>query len=376
MGQPVNPLLGNTQALLGADPELYRQQLVQAEQQRIQALPPQQALAAQLGTLFGRGLGNVATGQNFFEVTNPVLQNLTKIQNVYNTAMQAADPNDPLSFYKELQTRFADAGLGVQALMASEQLRRTQSELTKAKGEEIRTKSAQIDYYAKNPDELMSEIAKQRGLGTEAGNTKANELAGLLGQVTYARDLDRAKQIADIELKNAQTETQKAQALNFREQIASGKYDFKVIAQNGVTPSHIVIIDKKTGEEKVKPLSENLFGGTPPPAAAGASSKEKPSAAQFDKRNQPAATASPSASAPAPAAAPVQAAPVAASPYNQETGTYRIALDPEYQQIQADAQANLVRLQTEPAYQAEINQRIQALQAKIQRNFGNRVVIQ
>lgn len=375
MGQPVNPLLGNTQALLGADPELYRQQLVQAEQQRIQALPPQQALAAQLGTLFGRGLGNVATGQNFFEVTNPVLQNLTKIQNVYNTAMQAADPNDPLSFYKELQTRFADAGLGVQALMASEQLRRTQSELTKAKGEEIRTKSAQIDYYAKNPDELMSEIAKQRGLGTEAGNTKANELAGLLGQVTYARDLDRAKQIADIELKNAQTETQKAQALNFREQIASGKYDFKVIAQNGVTPSHIVIIDKKTGEEKVKPLSENLFGGTPPPAA-GAASKEKPSAAQFDKRNQPAAPASPTASTPAPAAAPAQVAPVAASPYNQETGTYRIALDPEYQQIQADAQANLIRLQTEPAYQAEINQRIQALQAKIQRNFGNRVVIQ
>lgn len=375
MGQPVNPLLGNQQALLGADPELYRQQLIQQEQARIGALPAQNQLGATLGTLLGRGLVNVAQDRGFFEVTNPVLQNLTKIQNVYNTAMQAADPNDPLSFYKELQTRFADAGLGVQALMASEQLRRTQSELTKAKGEEIRTKSAQIDYYAKNPDELMSEIAKQRGLGTEAGNTKANELAGLLGQVTYARDLDRAKQIADIELKNAQTETQKAQALNFREQIASGKYDFKVIAQNGVTPSHIVIIDKKTGEEKVKPLSENLFGGTPPPAA-GATSKEKPSAAQFDKRNQPAAPASPAASAPAPAAAPVQTAPVAASPYNQETGTYRIALDPEYQQIQADAQANLVRLQTEPAYQAEINQRIQALQAKIQRNFGNRVVIQ
>jgi hypothetical protein len=268
MGQPVNPLLSNPQTLLGADPELYRQQLIQAEQQRFAALPPQQALAAQLGNVLGRGISNVANDRGFFEVTNPVLQNLTKIQNVYNQAMQASDPNDPLSFYKELQTRFADAGLGVQSLMASEQLRRTQSELTKAKGEEIRTKSSQIDYYAKNPDELMSEITKQRGLGTEAGNTKANELAGLLGQVTYARDLDRAKQIADIELKNAQTEAQRAQARNFQEQIASGKYDFKVIAQNGVTPSHIVIIDKKTGEEKVKPLSENLFGGTPPPAPA------------------------------------------------------------------------------------------------------------
>jgi hypothetical protein len=269
MGQPVNPLLGNYQTMLGADPEMYRQQLIQQEQQRIAALPAQNQLGAQLGTILGRGLVNVAQDRGFFEVTNPVLQRLTSIQNVYNTAMQNADPNDPLSFYKNLEAGFKEIpGLGVQALMANQELRRVQSEMTKARGEEIKTKSAQVDYYAKNPDELMSEITKQRALGTEEGNNKANELAGLLGQVTYARDLDRAKQIADIELKGAQTEAQKAQALNFKEQIASGKYDFKVIAQNGVTPSHIVIIDKKTGEEKVKPLSENLFGGTPPPGTA------------------------------------------------------------------------------------------------------------
>ena len=268
MGQPVNPLLGNQQALLGADPELYRQQLIQQEQARIGALPAQSQLGATLGSLLGRGLVNVAQDRGFFEVTNPVLQKLTGIQDVYNQAMQAADPNDPTSLYKELQTRFADRGYGREALMSAEQLRRTESELVKTRGEELRTKSAQVDYYAKNPDELMSEITKQRSLGTEAGNTKANELAGLLGQVTYARDLDRAKQIADIELKGAQTEAQRAQARNFQEQIASGKYDFKIIAQNGVTPSHIVIIDKKTGEEKVKPLSENLFGGVPPPGTA------------------------------------------------------------------------------------------------------------
>jgi hypothetical protein len=265
MGQPVNPLLGNYQTMLGADPELYRQQLIQQEQARIGALPAQSQLGAQLGSLLGRGLTNIAQDRGFFEVTNPVLQKLTGIQDVYNQAMQAADPNDPTSLYKELQTRFADRGYGREALMSAEQLRRTESELVKTRGEEIRTKSAQVDYYAKNPDELMSEITKQRSLGTEAGNTKANELAGLLGQVTYARDLDKAKQIADIELKGAQTEAQRAQARNFQEQIASGKYDFKIIAQNGVTPSHIVIIDKKTGEEKVKPLSENLFGGAPPP---------------------------------------------------------------------------------------------------------------
>jgi len=230
MGQPVNPLLGNYQTMLGADPELYRQQLIQQEQARIAALPAQSQLGAQLGSLLGRGLTNVAQDRGFFEVTNPVLQK---------------------------------PGLGVQALMANQERRRVEGDLIKARGEELKTKSAQIDYYAKNPDELMSEITKQRASGTEEGNNKANELAGLLGQVTYARDLDRAKQIADIELKGAQTEAQRAQARNFQEQIASGKYDFKIIAQNGVTPSHIVIIDKKTGEERVKPLSQELFGAAP-----------------------------------------------------------------------------------------------------------------
>jgi hypothetical protein len=249
--------------MLGADPEMYRQQLIQQEQARIGALPAQSQLGAQLGSLLGRGIVNVAQDRGFFEVTNPVLQRLTSIQDIYNQATQAADPNDPLSLYKELQTRFANRGLGVQSLMATEQLRKVEGEIEKATEQKLKTKSAQVDYYAKNPDELMSEITKQRSLGTEAGNTKANELAGLLGQVTYARDLDRAKQIADIELKGAQTEAQKAQAANFKEQIASGKYDFKIIAQNGVTPSHIVIIDKKTGEERVKPLSQELFGAAP-----------------------------------------------------------------------------------------------------------------
>ena len=179
MGQNVNYLLGNQQTMLGADPELYRQQLIQQEQQRIAALPAQNQLGAQLGTLLGRGLVNVAQDRGFFEVTNPVLQKLTSIQGIYNQAMQAADPNDPLSFYKELQTRFAEAGLGQQSMMAAQELRRVQAEEVKLSGEKIKTKSAQVDYYAKNPDELMSEITKQRALGTEEGNNKANELLAM-----------------------------------------------------------------------------------------------------------------------------------------------------------------------------------------------------
>ena len=110
------------------------------------------------------------------------------------------------------------------------------------------------------------------------------------------------------------------------------------------------------------------FGAALPPAVSERS-------ALLDHRWRPASEASPVEGHSG--AGPVGgAAPAAASPYDQASGTYKIALDPEYQQIQTEARANLQRLETEPAYQAEIQQRINALQAKIKANFGTRVVIQ
>jgi len=375
MGQPVNYLLGNPQTMLGADPELYRQQLIQQEQARIQSLPPQQALAAQLGTLFGRGLGNVATGQNFFEVTNPVLQKLTSIQGIYNQAMQAADPNDPLSFYKELQNRFAEAGLGQQSMMAAQELRRVQGEVIKTEGEKLRTQAAQTEVYRNNRPLLEADIAKFRELGTDEGNKKANELAQLLGQLTVEADTKRKKDILSIELLVAQTDTEKARVRELNARADAGRLDKTLIPDNqgGGT---IVYTDSKTGKqvERIVVTSDilNQIGANKPGAKP---SGEKPSAATFDKRNAPAAAPAATAT-PVPAAAPAPVAAAPATPYDQNTGTYRIALDPAYQQIQADAQANIQRLQTDPTYQAEINRRILDLQNRIRSNFGNMVVIQ
>ncbi len=257
MGQNVNYLLGNQQTMLGADPELYRQQLLQQEQARISALPAQNQLAAQLGTLLGRGAVNLAQDRGFFEVTNPVLQNLTKIQNVYNTAMQTSDPNDPTSFYKNLQEGFAQAGLGQQAMMAAQELRKFQTE-------DIKTQSAQIDLYSKNPDLLMTDIAKFREQGNDK---KANELSGLLGKITIQQDTQRSKDLADIALKNAQTSAQYAQATRLKQEIESGKYDWKVINDITGVPVSMAKIDKKTGETTYEPIPENAFA-RPAPAAA------------------------------------------------------------------------------------------------------------
>lgn len=167
MGQNVNYLLGNQNQLLGADPELYRQQLIQQEQARIGAMPVQNQLGAQLGTLLGRGLTNVAQDRGFFEVTNPVLQNLTKIQGIYDSAIKESDPNDPMSFFTTLQTQFAKAGLGRQALMA-------QLEGKKFEDMNLKSEKTKMEVWKANPTILDNKILQAR----EAGNdTLADQLA-------------------------------------------------------------------------------------------------------------------------------------------------------------------------------------------------------
>jgi hypothetical protein len=254
MGQPVNPLLGNQQALLGADPELYRQQLIQQEQARIGALPAQSQLGAQLGSLLGRGLTNVAQDRGFFEVTNPVLQRLTSIQNVYNTSMQNSDPNDPLSFYRNLQTGFADAGLGQQALMATQELRRIEAEGEKAKGEKLRTQVLETELYTKNPQLLDEQIAKARSAGNDP---LANRLAAQRSQIQVNIDTQQTKDLAEIALRNAQTAAQRAQANRLNEEIESGKYDWKVITDAAGFPVSMAKIDKKTGKTEYEAIPES-----------------------------------------------------------------------------------------------------------------------
>lgn len=160
MGHNVNYLLGNQSQMLGADPESYRQQLIQQEQQRIAALPQQSQLGATVGGLLGRGIGNLATGNNFFEVTNPVLQKLTKIQDIYSSSMQEADPNDPLSFYTTLQKNFSDAGLGQQAMMAAQEAQRV--ELNQANiAHKLREKTVPLDEVVKT--QLYNVALKEAG---------------------------------------------------------------------------------------------------------------------------------------------------------------------------------------------------------------------
>ena len=273
MGQPVNPLLSNQQALLGADPELYRQQLIQQEQARINALPAQNQLGSTLGSLLGRGLVIVAQDRGLFEVTNPVLQNLTKIQNVYNTAMQSSDPNDPLSFYRNLQTGFADAGLGQQALMATQELRRVEAEGEKAKGEKLRTQVLETELYTKNPTLLDEQIAKARDAGND---TLANRLAEQRGQIQVNIDRNRQKEDLDMAVRRSSIAVNEAQIEKIKKDVDTGKVTVQTVP-DGFGGATVIVLDRAG-----KLVQEYKVGGLPTggtstaPAAKPATSGGRP----------------------------------------------------------------------------------------------------
>jgi len=254
MGQPVNPLLGNQQALLGADPELYRQQLIQQEQARINALPAQNQLGAQLGSLLGRGLVNVAQNRGFFEVTNPVLQKLTSVQNVYNTAMQNSDPNDPLSFYRNLQTGFAEAGLGQQALMATQELRRVEAEAEKARGEKLRTQVLETELYTKNPQLLDEQIAKARDAGDDR---LANRLAEQRNQIQINIDRNRQKEDLDMAVRRSNIAVNEAQIEKIKKDVDTGKVTVQTVP-DGFGGATVIVLDREG-----KKVQEYKVGGLP-----------------------------------------------------------------------------------------------------------------
>lgn len=355
MGQNVNYLLGNQSQLMGADPELYRQQLIQQEQARIQAMPAQNQLGAQLGNLLGRGISNVANDRGFFEVTNPVLQKLQKIQGVYDSAMQSSDPNDPLSFYTTLQKQFAEAGLGQQALMAAEQSQKF--EQTKLTGEKLKT-----EVYKNNPSLLDAQIEKARTAGND---TLANQLADQRGKLQVQIDTDRAMDVAKLGLVNAQTAAQRAQAGKLSQEMETGKYDWKVINDITGAPTHMAKINKRTGETSYEPIA--LPGAAPTPGAPAAPAKgEKPDPSSFDKR----VTTTPAATPGTPSS------PAAPTAWNDTTKTYTLAQDPTIQEIKNVAAQNADRLATDEKFREAINRAQNDRIAQIKQQYGNMINIQ
>lgn len=379
MGQPTNLLLGGQAGLLGADPELYRQQLLQQEQARVAAMPAQNQLAGTLGGLLGRGISNVAQDRGFFEVTNPVLQKLTDIQGVYNRALQESDPNDPLSFYKNLQAGFADRGLGQQALMAAQELRKVEEQ-------DLKTAALKTEVYKKNPALLDAQIEKARN---ERNDTLANQLAQQRGQIQVQIDMDRAKDSAQLGLLGAQTETQRALAKKYATEVDQGKVTATTITDRD--GGGTIIYADKTGKEvnrivvTSQAMQDYLAGkgekpGTPPKGERrplGTFGGTQPPAAVAQPVDSSAGSSMPAIESPvaAPVASPVSAPAVAAqlAALDPQTRIYYAARDPVLVALQQAAAADPQRLATDPAYFQQLTKARNDQIAMLRNKYGNMV---
>lgn len=286
MGQSVSQQLGSGALGYGVDPDYLKSQILQQREKNFQSIQnPFQQAAARLGDLFGRGLTNVASDRGFFDVNDPLLNKVSKIQGIYNQVASEIDPAaEPEKFFTTLSKAYKDQGMGQQALMSMQEAQKARTTST-----ELQLKEAQL--YEKSPELIPAKIEQALRDGNEA---EAMRLANLKTRIDETRSLDVQKTKADIKRIEAQT----AEA---KDRIESGKYEWKIINNAAGAPIGVQTIDKKTGKMEFKEVDPEVakkfldFGGSSNPPAKGGDGKDKPSLSSFatggGQPNQPSAAA-------------------------------------------------------------------------------------
>lgn len=104
----------SAQNILQSDPEYLRRQIAQQEMQR---LNPRGTAAGAIGSILGRGAGNLASGRGFFDVSDPALKRVSEVQGI----MQGVqfDPDNPQQYYKDLASQLSSAGFADLAPLAA-----------------------------------------------------------------------------------------------------------------------------------------------------------------------------------------------------------------------------------------------------------------
>ena len=254
---------------IDSDPELIRRQVLLDRERQMAAISnPQQQLAARLGGLLGGGIANIAQDRGFFEVNDPLLNKVSKIQSVYNDVASRIDPaSNPQEFFKELSAAYTNAGLGKEALKAAQ-------EAQKASTLNMETQLKEAQLYSTRPELLSQRIEDALKAGNEA---EAMRLAQMNQRILEGKDLEKRKTEADI--KRIESQTREVQ-----ERIASGKFDWKIINNAAGAPIGVQVIDKKTGKlsfEKVDPdvtkaFLDSLGGGSTTTTTGGAGNAKLP----------------------------------------------------------------------------------------------------
>jgi hypothetical protein len=294
--------LASQQLTTQTDPDVLRRQILADRERQLSGITnPQQQLAARLGGLLGGGVTNLYQDRGFFEVSDPLLTKVSKIQGIYNDVASRIDPSaDPANFFGELQKAYGDAGLGREALAAAQE------------GQKART--ANMDFqlketalFEKNPELLSGRIEDALAKGNEP---EAMRLANLNARLTEDREL---------KLEKARTDIAKDRAyINYQNKLANdAKFEYKPVDPLNPLAGNWKFDKSGRTDPQYVPVPPEIAAKFAPPAQDD--KKDKPTQADADARILQMRSGNTTTSAPAaaPAAAqttwsgvPMQAKPV------------------------------------------------------------------
>jgi hypothetical protein len=358
--------LASQQLTTQTDPDVLRRQILADRERQLSGIAnPQQQLAARLGGLLGGGLVNLTQDRGFFEINDPLLTKVSKIQGIYNDVASRIDPAaDPANFFGELQKAYGDAGLGREALAAAQ-------EAQKAKTANIEFQMKETQLFEKNPELLAGRITSALEKGNEP---EAMRLANLNARLTEDRDLT-------IEAKKTAIAKDRAYIAYQNKLATDEKFEYKPVdPMNPLAGNWKFDKSGRTDPQYVPVPAELAAKFAPPSKDAKKSDKEKAPLNTFETNKNPVTTTAAPTPA-APAAAPVAAIPTDMSAYNpaaynQNAGTYRLDADPIIKMIADYAGQNRQLLETNPEFRNSITVAYENRKQELARLMGTGVRFQ
>jgi len=230
----------SAQQILQSDPEYLRRQMAQQEMQR---LNPTGSAAGAIGALFGRGIGNIASGRSFMDTGDAGLRRVSEVQSIMSSV--PFDPENPAAYYDGVAAALKQSGYGDLAVLA---LKESTTARTQAKELSLRERGIGV---------------QERGVGVQEGTLEVSK-------EKLKKDIDDAKRLE--RLTDAQIKKIDAEIAN----LGGDRYSFNLSKDALGNLVEIIAVNKSNPSDmkRIK-ISEPATSAAADPAAAARAELER-----------------------------------------------------------------------------------------------------
>jgi hypothetical protein len=229
----------NAQDIIAQDPDMLRKQLYQREMQQ---LNPSGDVFGTIGALLGRGVANKSQGRGFFDVADPALRRVAKMNEYQQEAMQIGG-GDTVKTLEALKSRLIqDRELAPFAVKVDEELtkarkgifeteRATKADARSERSLQIQESQAMEAKYKNNPELLLEDALK-----LPDDDPKKNAMLTRYSRITEERNYSIADKEADLAQARANLIKTQAETARIRLITQSEERDSrgKLVNNNGV----------------------------------------------------------------------------------------------------------------------------------------------